>query len=99
MLSGRAVRLPRCRLVSVTRATAATEASASPRKPSVPTRSRSSSEPIFEVAWRTGRAPVRRARCRTVVADADQLDAAFFELDLDRRAAGVEGVLEQFLEH
>jgi hypothetical protein len=34
-----------------------------------------------------------------VVADADQLDAAFFELDLDRLAAGVERVFEQFLEH
>ena len=34
-----------------------------------------------------------------VVADADQLDAAFFELDQDRLAAGVERVLEQLLEH
>jgi hypothetical protein len=34
-----------------------------------------------------------------VVADADQLDAAFFELDLDRRAARIECVFEQLLEH
>ena len=33
-----------------------------------------------------------------VVADAQQLDPTFLELDLDRRAAGVERVLEQFLE-
>jgi membrane-associated protein len=35
----------------------------------------------------------------TVVTDADQLDATFFELDLDRRTAGVEGVFKQFLEY
>ncbi|EXI85474.1 MAG: hypothetical protein AW11_03473 [Candidatus Accumulibacter regalis] len=35
----------------------------------------------------------------TVVADADQFDAPFLELDLDRRAARVEGVFEQLLEH
>ena len=34
-----------------------------------------------------------------VVADADQLDAAFFELDLDGLTAGVERVLKQLLEH
>jgi hypothetical protein len=44
------VAAPRSRLVSVSRATEATEASASPRKPSVPTRSRSSSVAIFDVA-------------------------------------------------
>ena len=34
-----------------------------------------------------------------VVTDPDQLDAAFLELDADRRTARIERVLEQFLEH
>jgi hypothetical protein len=34
-----------------------------------------------------------------VVGDADQLDAAFFQMHLDGLAAGVEAVFEQFLEH
>ena len=51
--------------------------------------------------WHGGSAParVRPGDAAAVVADADQLDAAFFELDLDRLAAGVERVFEQFLEH
>ncbi|MNC85739.1 hypothetical protein D3C83_13510 [compost metagenome] len=43
---------PARRLVSVRRDTEAMLASASPRKPRVATRSRSSSEPILLVAWR-----------------------------------------------
>src|SRR5690606_31571 len=34
-----------------------------------------------------------------VVAHADQLDAAVFELNVDAVGAGVEAVLEQFLDH
>ena len=34
-----------------------------------------------------------------VVGDADQPDAAFLQLHVDFRRAGVEAVLEQFLEH
>jgi hypothetical protein len=34
-----------------------------------------------------------------VVGNADQFDAAFLQLNLDRLAAGVEGVFEQFLEN
>ena len=34
-----------------------------------------------------------------IVGNTDQLDATFFELDLDRLAASIEGVFEQFLEH
>ena len=34
-----------------------------------------------------------------VVGNADQFDAAFLQLDLDRLTAGVEGVFEQFLEY
>ncbi len=44
---------PSCCVTSSTRATEAMEANASPRKPSVETRSRSSAEVIFEVAWRS----------------------------------------------
>ena len=34
-----------------------------------------------------------------VVGDADQLDAAFFQMHLDGLAAGIEAVFEQFLEN
>ena len=34
-----------------------------------------------------------------VVADANELDATFFKLDLDGRTAGVECVFQEFLEH
>gem|GEM_PF-3189478 len=35
----------------------------------------------------------------TVVADADQADAAFFQIDIHARGTGVEGILDQLLDH
>ncbi len=41
---------------------------------------------------------VARVHPRAVVADADQRDAAPFDLDLDARRAGVDGVLDELLD-
>ncbi len=35
----------------------------------------------------------------TIVADADEADAAFLQVNLDPARAGIEGVLDQFLDH
>ncbi len=62
----------------------------------------------FEIVKRTdlrGRVPDQCQRqlvagdAAAVVNDANQLDAAFLELDLEGRAAGVEGIFQQFLEY
>ena len=74
--------------------------SASPRKPSVPTRSRSSMRRDL-----AGRVPRQRERqlvaldAAAVVAHAAQARAALFDLDLDAARAGIDAVLDQLLEH
>jgi hypothetical protein len=79
-------------------ATAPIEGSASPRKPSVRMRSRSSSSSL-EVAWRPRRARGRLGHAAAVVGDADAPPAAAIGEDVDAAGAGVDGVLDQFLHH
>ena len=76
------------------------EGRASPRKPRVAIESRSSAVRSLDVAWRS---KARRASSRfiplAVVADADELAAAGFDLDADAVGPGIERVLQQFLDH
>jgi hypothetical protein len=65
------------------------DASASPRKPSDSTFSRSRQRPR-QVGLRDADA---------IVGNAQQLDAALFKPDLDCTGARIERVFEQFLEH
>ena len=59
-----------------------------------------SSSASFEVAWRsTASARSSRGHAAAVVADPDQPPAAAVGDDLDPRRAGVERVLDQFLDH
>jgi hypothetical protein len=92
------VRLARARDASARRDTAAMDASASPRKPSVRSPRGPSTDAIFDVAWRATASAGPRARCRAVVRDAHALDAAAREVDVDLRGARVERVLEQLLQ-
>ena len=84
---------------SVTWATPPMEASASPRKPSVPMRKRSSA--VLELAGGVtgeGQRQVVGVDAAAVIDDADQLDAALLDLDIDATGAGIDGVFEQFLD-
>jgi hypothetical protein len=87
------------REVTVTRATEAMLASASPRKPSVATRSRSASVAILLVAWRARASGVGALDAAPVVGHADPLDAAFVERDGNRPRTRVQAVLQQLLHH
>ena len=90
---------PAARDASANRDTAAIDASASPRKPSVAIASRSSAVASFDVACRaTASGEIVAADARAVVGDADAPDAAAFDVDVDLRRAGVERVLEQLLQ-
>ncbi len=40
-----------------------------------------------------------RGNAATVIADADQADAALFQVDIDAQRAGIQCVLDQFLDH
>ena len=40
-----------------------------------------------------------RGDAGAVVADADQADAAFLQVDVDAQRAGIQGVLDQLLDH
>ena len=83
----------------VSRATAPIEGSASPRKPSVSIASRSSPASL-EVAWRSTRELEIGARhALAVVGDADQPAAAAVGEHVDAARAGIERVLDQFLDH
>ena len=87
------------RVVMASFATAPIEGSASPRKPSVRIRSRSSSS-SFEVAWRsTASARSAWRHAAAVVGDADPPPAAAVGEDVDPAGAGVDGVLHQLLDH
>ena len=82
----------------VSRATAPIEGSASPRKPSVRIDSRSSPASL-EVAWRSTRELEIGARhALAVVGDADQPAAAAVGQHVDAGSAGIERVLDQFLD-
>ena len=84
---------------SARRDTAAIDASASPRKPSVAIASRSITLAIFDVACRaTASARSSRPMPAAVVGDAQPLDAAAREIDVDLRRARVEAVLQQLLQ-
>ena len=85
---------------SVTRATEAMEGSASPRKPSVAIESRSSAVRSFEVAWRS-KASSASSRFMPWPSSATRisLPPAGFDLDADAVGAGVERILQQFLDH
>jgi hypothetical protein len=75
------------------------DASASPRKPSDSTLSRSVSVAIFDVAWRasaSGSSSGGMPRPLSQIGDA--LDAALVEPDGDLGGAGVERVFQQFLD-
>ena len=91
--------LPAARDASANRDTAAIDASASPRKPSVAIASRSSAVASFDVACRsTASASSSRRDARAVVGDADAPDAAAFDIHVDLRRARIERVLEQLLQ-
>ena len=88
------------RLRSTRRLTSAIEARASPRKPSVPTRNRSSASPILLVAWlatASGNSsaampqPLSTTRISSIPPCSDR--------DVDPRGPGVDGVLHQLLDH
>ena len=104
-LRRRRLRAPRrCRASAVrlritSRLTSAIDASASPRKPSVPTRNRSSASANLAggVAGHGQRQLVGRDAA-AVVDDADQLAAALLHRHVDPRRAGVERVLDQLLD-
>ena len=82
----------------VSRATEPIDGSASPRKPSV--RMSWMSSTSLEVQWRaTASSSSPAAMPRAVVADPDQRQAAAGGDDLDAGGAGVERVLDQFLDH
>jgi hypothetical protein len=81
------------------RDTAAMAASASPRKPIVPTRSRSSRLAILLVAWRSSASGSSSFRCRRRRRHADAPHAACSSCTSTARRARVHGVLEHFLEH
>ncbi len=73
---------------------------ASPRKPSVPTRSRSSIVVILLVACRAKREhQLVAVDAAAVVAHAAQAHAAFFDFDLDATRTGIDAVLDQLLQH
>ena len=96
-LIARALSAPAGREVIASRAAAPIEGSASPRKPSVAMRTRSSSA-SFEVAWRcTDSASAAAFMPHAVVGDLDAIDAAAVECDGDAGRAGVERVLHQLL--
>ena len=80
------------------RLTAPIDGKASPRKPSAEIRERSSSG-NFEVQWRsTASASSSGRHAGAVIGDRDQRLAAFLEGDVDARGAGVDRVLDQFLD-
>jgi hypothetical protein len=70
-------------------------ARASPRKPRVEIRSRSSSPAILLVEWRRG---VLAVHARAVILNLDHALAAVDELDADLRGPGVERVLDELLD-
>ncbi len=91
---------PALREVSCMRDTDAMLGSASPRKPSVPTRSRSSMR--GDLAGRVARERQQQLvalDAAAVVAHAAQAHAALFDLDFDAARAGIDAVLDQLLEH
>ena len=52
------------------------------------------------VAWReTASAQVAGGHARAVVANPDQADAAFLQVDVDPARAGIQRVFDQFLDH
>ena len=81
-------------------ATAAMLASASPRKPSVRMRNKSSVLRILLVAWRSRlmRASVGR-HARAVVHHLHQLLAGLFHNELDLRGTSIDGIFQQLLHH
>ena len=84
---------------SVTWATPPMEASASPRKPSVSMRKRSSADgQLAGGVAGEGQRQVVGDDAAAVIDDADQLGAALLDLDVDAAAAGIDGVFEQFLD-
>jgi hypothetical protein len=76
------------------------EGSASPRKPRVAMESRSSAVRSLEVAWRS---KASRASSRFMPWPSSamriSLPPARLDLDADAAGAGVQGVLQQFLDH
>ena len=91
-------RAPAAREVRVSRPTAPSEGSASPRKPKSGCASRSVPS-IFEVAWRASASASSSGRdAVAVVCDPDQPLAAVGEGDVDPPRAGVERVLDELLD-
>src|SRR6184192_835736 len=84
------------RVVMPSFATAPIEGSASPRKPSVRMRKRSSSSSL-EVAWRSTERKVAMGHAAAVVGDADPPPPAAIGENVDPAGAGVDGVFDQFL--
>src|SRR5262245_18951444 len=90
---------PARRLASSTRDPAAMLASASPRNPRLATRSRSGRLAILLVAWRARASfSSSRGNAASVVHHLDLVRAAAREMNRDVAIAGVQAVLEQFLE-
>ena len=88
-----------CRVVMESRATEPIEGSASPRNPSVRIWSKSSSSSL-DVAWRsTASARSFWRHAAAVIGDADPPPPAAIGEDVDPARAGIDRVLDEFLDH
>ena len=83
---------------SVTWATPPIEARASPRKPRVHVKEIVGRVELAGGVAGEGQRQIVASDAAAVVDDADQLDAALLDVDVDARAAGIDGVFEQFLD-
>lgn len=86
------------RVRNSTSATEAIDGSASPRKPNECRRERSSTEAIFEVAWRSNAMRASRfVHAATVIDNLDQCTAPLLEIDRHRSTSSIDGIFQQLL--